>query len=101
MPKSPKTAKKKSVITVAKYESHEMGFILVDGNSVFTGNYWDFHSGCHGTKIAGYDLSGIWDSGMTSLAGALKSKMEAAGKSVEIETKKLTKEEYKALGFYP
>lgn len=92
-------AKKKVQIVVAICESHEMGFVIIDGKSVFTGNYWDFHSGCHGTKIGGHELKGLWDTGMTSLATALKSKIEESGSEVEVLKKKLTNQEYKALGF--
>ena len=92
-------AKNKVQIVVATYDAHEMGFVIIDGKSVFTGNFWDFHSGCHGTKIGGYELNGIWDRGISSLATALKVKIEETGSEVEVLKKQLTSKEYKALGF--
>lgn len=38
-------------IVVELYKDHEMARIKVGGRSVFTGNYWDFHRGCHGPII--------------------------------------------------
>lgn len=93
--KSPKTKK----ITVALYDNHEMGFILIDDEVVFSGNYWDFHSGCQGTKIGGFEVGEIWDSGTKSLAGALKTKIEETGAKAEIVQKNLTDAEYKAMGY--
>lgn len=94
-----KESKKSKVITVAKYPNHEMAFVMIDGKSVFAGNYWDFHPGAHGKKIAGYDLSGKWDKGFDSLANALKAEMLTEGLSVSVESKTLSNEEYAKLGF--
>ena len=89
----------KTKIEIARYPQHEMAFILVNNESVFTGNYHDFHSGCHGSVIAGYNLDGLWDRGIDSLGGALKLVMEKDGKDVELSKKNLTQAEYKSLGF--
>ena len=86
-------------IKVARFEAHEMAFILVDNKPVYSGNYWDFHSGCQGTKIAGYELKGLWDQGIDSLGGVLKLVMEKEGKKVTLSHKKLNQQEYKALGY--
>ena len=89
-----KTNSKKAVITVARYDNHEMAYVLVNEKTVYSGNYWDFHSGCHGTKVAGYELKGLRDSGIDSLATALKSKMTDKGIDAKIIQKDLTSEEY-------
>lgn len=93
--------KKSTVIELAVYKPHEMGYVLINGKCEFQGNYWDFHSGCHGSTIAGYDLSNKWDRGMASLANALKSAMEADGVKVSVKNKTLTDKEYVNLGGYP
>lgn len=52
-------AKNKVQIVVATYEAHLMGFVIIDGKRGFTGNYWDFHSGFHGTNIGGYEIKDL------------------------------------------
>lgn len=39
---------KPKTITVELYPPNEMARILVGREVVHLGNYWDFHSGCHG-----------------------------------------------------
>lgn len=90
---------KKVLIEIATYEPHEMAFILVNKKPVYSGNYWDFHSGCHGTNIAGYNLDGLWDKGIDSLGGVLKLVMEKEGKEVQLVRKALNSKEYKAFGY--
>lgn len=84
-------------LEILDYPAHEMAFIRIDGDIVFTGNYHDFHKGCHGTKIWNYDVNGIWDRGIKSLAMALKTKAKEDEIEVQISEKKLTAEEYKKL----
>lgn len=82
------------IIEVARYSPHKMAFISIDGNIVFTGNYWDFHSGCHGAIIAGYNLTGLWESGIDDLAVALSKAIVKEGKLAEVINKKLNNDEY-------
>lgn len=84
----------KMVIEVARYSPNEMAFVSINGKIVFTGNYLDFHSGCHGTKIAGYNLDGIWSSGIDALAVALSKVILKEGKESDIVHKKLSTAEY-------
>ena len=90
----------KKTVEIARYPDHDMAYILVDGENVYSGNYWDFHSGCYGSKVAGYELSGIWDEGIDSLGGVLKLLMEKEGHEVTLTKKTLTDEEYETLGGY-
>ena len=81
-------------IEVLRYDPHKMAFIKINDKVIFTGNYHDFHADCHGSKIGGYDLTGLWDRGIDSLATALKLKI---GESCEIDHKKISREEYELL----
>jgi hypothetical protein len=65
----------KQVVEVLRWEGAEMAMVCVRGVPVYSGNYWDFHSGCHGTLIAGLDLAGKWDSGIDSLASVIASEL--------------------------
>jgi hypothetical protein len=93
-------AKQKKLINieVLRYDDHEMAGVLVNNKIVFQGNYWDFHSGCHGTKIGGYELKGKWDEGVESLATALAYViLEKDGVKAKIVNRNLTKEEHDEL----
>lgn len=77
-----------------------MAFILVDGKKVFSGNYWDFHIGCHGPKIAGFDLTGEWSQGIEALALAIGRRFLAKNFKVDIEHRDLEAKEYNSLMGY-
>lgn len=85
---------KKNNIEIARFEEHEMAFILINNKPVYSGNYWDFHSGCHGTKIAGYELKGLWYNGIDNLGNILKQLMEKEGNKVVLSHKNLSQLEY-------
>lgn len=51
-------------LTLALYHPHEMAFVKIKEQRVFTGNYHDFHLGCHGGVIGGYDISKTWVQGL-------------------------------------
>jgi hypothetical protein len=63
-------------ITLAKFPLHKMAFVLINEKVAYTGNYEDFHAGCHGSHIAGIDLKGKWNRGMDTLVCALKNELE-------------------------
>lgn len=89
--------KTNTTITIATYQ--EMNVIKINSKVVFNGSVDDFYSGCIGTKIGGYDVSGLWDQGVLSLATALKVKIEETGKKVTIIKKELTFEECKKMRY--
>lgn len=72
----------KTIITITN-EDMEMALMFVDDRSVFFGNFWDFHSGCLGTEIGGFELEGKWDRGIDSLANALADCYKEQGETVE------------------
>ncbi len=84
-------------ITVAKYPDAEMAFVMIDKEIVFSGNDWDFHAGCSGTFIGGYELADLWDAGIMGLALALKEKIVESGKEVTLNRKTLTEKQYNKL----
>ena len=86
-------------ITLSKYPDHEMAFVFIDDKVVFSGNYHDFHSGCHGTKIGGVELKGKWDTGMDSLVTALKAELKKKG-SVAVAKITLKDDDYNKLMGY-
>lgn len=89
--------KKPKIISILKYPEHKMAFIQIDGKTVYLGNYDDFYLGCHGNKVAGFDLTCLWDKGIQSLANCLKNCIKKTGSDCEIQLKKLNIEEYKNL----
>lgn len=85
---------KTKTIKVEKYYGHKMAFVSIGKECVFTGNFWDFHSSCHGPKIGGYDLTGKWYQGIYSLAQSLKKELEKDGFKVNIKEVELTHKQY-------
>lgn len=85
------------VISLLDCEDYEAAFVLVNGETVFSGNYWDFHSGCIGSVIAGEELDGLWDSGMESLVTALKLRFMEKKLRVVTETVPITELQYELL----
>jgi hypothetical protein len=77
-------------IELLSHEPSDMMYLLVDGEREFTGNTWDFHAGCQGTHVAGYELAGLWDKGAQSLAGVLKLKMGADGHDVTLTEREIS-----------
>lgn len=69
----------------------------MNGEAVFSGNYWDFHPGCIGSVIAGEELRGLWDSGMESLVTALKLRFMEKKLRVITETIPITELQYDLL----
>ena len=43
-------------IIVVKYSPHQMAHVYVNDKHVMSGNFWDFHPGCHGF----YELADKW-----------------------------------------
>lgn len=91
------TADDEMVISLLDCEDYEAAFILVNGETVFSGNYWDFHSGCIGSVIAGEELDGLWDSGMESLVTALKLRFMEKKLRVVTETIAITELQYELI----
>jgi hypothetical protein len=85
--------KSKPKVTAIYDDSQEMGEILIDGESEFLGNYWDFHPGCSGTQFRWkkkiIDLKGIWKENVTPivLANLIAAKIggTAVKKNAKIE----------------
>ena len=67
-------------IQVGKDRSCEMAIVLVDGDCVMEGNYWDFHPGCHGIDAYG-DFRGVDD-----LVKKVKRKLLSDGHDVVVDT---------------
>lgn len=86
-------------IEIARYEEADMAYILLDGEAVFIGNEWDFHAGCMGTTIAGYDLEGKWDKGVESLAYVLSVEIEREGATVTRSERTLTEHESDVISY--
>lgn len=84
------------VISLLACEDYEAALVLVNGELVFNGNYWDFHPGCIGSVIAGQELAGIWDSGTESLVTALKVRFLEQDKRVVTETVPISDLQYEA-----
>lgn len=91
------TAEDEMVISLLDCEDYEAAFVLVNGETIFSGNYWDFHSGCIGSVIAGEELDGLWDSGMESLVTALKLRFMEKKLRVVTETVAITELQYELL----
>ena len=85
------------VISLLDCEDYEAASVLVNGEVVFRGNYWDFHPGCSGSVIAGEELRGIWDSGMESLVTALKLRFMEKNLRVVTEKVPITELQYELL----
>jgi hypothetical protein len=84
-------------IEVLTYKPHKMAFVFISRKLVFSGNYWDFHADCHGTTIAGYDLSKTWARGVVPLATALQDAMAMLGKTAVISNRSLDLDEYESI----
>lgn len=84
------------VISLLDCDDYEAALVLVNGDSVFSGNYWDFHPGCIGSVIADQELAGLWDSGVESLVAALKMRFMEQGKRVVTETMPISGLQYEA-----
>lgn len=84
------------VISLLDCEDYEASLVLVNGEVVFSGNYWDFHPGCIGSVIAGQELAGLWDSGTESLVTALKVRFLEQDKRVVTETVPISELQYEA-----
>ena len=65
-------------IQFGKDSSCEMGIVLIDGECVMCGKYWDFHPGCHGIDTYG-DFRGI-----DSLVSKIKSKLQCENNTVVV-----------------
>lgn len=50
-----------TTITLQYFDDIESAKILVNDKVVFSGNYWDFHQGCIGPIVAGYNLTNTWN----------------------------------------
>ena len=44
---------KENTIRVELYPPWEMAWVYLGNKCVYTGNYWDYHPGCHGLKLFG------------------------------------------------
>lgn len=97
LPKLTSPADDEIVISLLDCEDYEAAFVLVNGEAVFSGNYWDFHPGCIGSVIAGEELRGLWDSGMESLVTALKLRFMEKKLRVVTETVPITELQYDLL----
>lgn len=77
---------KETVISVLVDRSCEMAKVSIDDKCVMSGNFWDFHPGCHGINQYG-DFYGFDD-----LAIKISGKLDKLGHKVRI-----TKGSYKAI----
>ena len=81
-------------VQLLEYPEFEMAFIQINKETVYTGNYWDFHPFCHGKVIGGFNVGEKW-LGRYHLSLALKAAIEKTGKKCTIlEKRTLSHDEY-------
>lgn len=64
-------------ITLHVYHPHKMAEVKQGKHSIFLGNFWDFHPGCHGTKFPLEDGTSIE---ITNFYGATDFALKVANK---------------------
>jgi len=72
------TEEKEIIILINTDTSCEMAMVSIDGKCVMSGNFWDFHPGCHGINEYG-EFRGHDD-----LAIKILSKLTKEGKKAKI-----------------
>ena len=72
-----------NVILLKEDSSCDMAEVELNGENIFTGNFWDYHPGCHGNILPeNYE----WD-GREGFVESLRSYIINLGEKVVIETK--------------
>lgn len=76
--------KEKNIILLKEDFSCEMAEVYLNGEEIFTGNFWDYHRGCHGNILP---LKYEWET-RSGLVNALARYVQDKGKKVIVRKKK-------------
>lgn len=89
-----------TTLTLQIFPDLESARVLLDEDNVFSGNFHDFHQGCFGPVIAGYDLTATWDDSDNEpgeLVKALTDALEAEGFTVKKVTETFESDDDEAI----